>query len=166
MTAAPTDPRQSTGTETDSWTGTARRAVILGGGGAMAACCLAACSVYGGESGSSGDSGDSGGGDAAGDAGGSGQTLGLTSEVPVGGGAVFADQKVVVTQPSEGTFQAFSAICTHQGCTVNEVADGTINCPCHGSKFSVEDGSVAGGPAPSPLEARTVTVEGDSIVLA
>lgn len=145
--------------------GPVRRAVLLGAGGALASGCLAACSVYGGSNADSG--GDAGGDDAAAaDAGGAGQTLGPVSEVPVGGGTVFADQKVVVTQPSEGVFQGFSAICTHQGCTVNEVADGTINCPCHGSKFAVADGSVAGGPAPSPLESRAVTVEGDSIVLS
>ncbi|CAN5739249.1 Rieske (2Fe-2S) protein [soil metagenome] len=87
------------------------------------------------------------------------------SEVPVGGGAVFADRDVVLTQPTAGAFQAFSAICTHQGCRVNEVVDGTINCPCHGSKYSVEDGSVVMGPAPLPLPRREVTVDGDSLRL-
>jgi len=88
------------------------------------------------------------------------------SEVPVGGGTVFADRDVVVTQPTAGTFQAFSAICTHQGCRVNEVVDGTINCPCHGSKYSVDDGSVVMGPAPLPLPRRELTVKGDSLRLS
>jgi Rieske Fe-S protein len=70
-----------------------------------------------------------------------------------------------VTQPSEGEFKGFSAICTHAGCTLNKVADGTIDCPCHGSKFHL-DGSVAHGPAAKPLESADVTVQGDSIVLA
>ncbi|WP_425424152.1 Rieske (2Fe-2S) protein [Streptomyces longwoodensis] len=81
----------------------------------------------------------------------------------MGGGKVFADRKVVVTQPAQGEFKAFSAICTHQGCTVATVAGGTINCPCHGSEFRIEDGSVARGPASRPLPAERITVQGDSI---
>jgi Rieske Fe-S protein len=81
----------------------------------------------------------------------------------VGGGTVLGDQEVVVTQPTEGEFMAFSAVCTHQGCLVQSVSEGKINCPCHGSAFSVEDGSVVTGPAQTPLERRTVSVEGDQI---
>ena len=88
------------------------------------------------------------------------------ADVPVGGGVILAGEKLVVTQPEEGTFKAFSSTCTHQGCTVTEVADGTIDCPCHGSTFSVEDGSVRGGPAPSPLPATAVTVRGGAVVRA
>ncbi|MER5739864.1 MULTISPECIES: Rieske (2Fe-2S) protein [unclassified Streptomyces] len=95
-----------------------------------------------------------------------GTPLASTSEIPVGGGTVFADRKVVVTQPVKGEFKAFSAICTHQGCTVNKVADGTIDCPCHGSKFSVTDGAVKAGPAPRPLPAEEITVSGETITLA
>jgi Rieske Fe-S protein len=84
----------------------------------------------------------------------------------VGGGRVFADEQVVVTQPSEGEFKAFTTTCTHQGCQVESVSDGHINCPCHGSRFSIEDGSPDEGPASSPLEEVSISVEGDSIVLA
>jgi nitrite reductase/ring-hydroxylating ferredoxin subunit len=92
--------------------------------------------------------------------------LATTSEIPVGGGKVFATEKVVVTQPDSGDFKAFSAVCTHMGCLVNQVADGTIDCPCHGSKFSIKNGAVVGGPAPSPLPAESIKVAGSSIVLA
>lgn len=92
--------------------------------------------------------------------------LARTSQIPVGGGTVFAERKVVVTQPTEGEFKAFSAICTHQGCTVNKVADGTIDCPCHGSKYRVTDGSVAAGPAPRPLPEEKIIVSGEEITLA
>ncbi|WP_030693968.1 Rieske (2Fe-2S) protein [Streptomyces globisporus] len=95
-----------------------------------------------------------------------GAPLARTSQIPVGGGVVFPKEKVVVTQPSTGEFKAFSAICTHQGCTVNKVADGTIDCPCHGSKFRVADGSVAAGPAPRPLPAEQIIVSGETITLA
>lgn len=89
-----------------------------------------------------------------------------TSEVPVGGGLVVGDDQVVITQPTEGEFKAFTAVCTHAQCLVAEVSDGTINCPCHGSQFSIEDGSVMGGPAPSALAAADITVSGDQIVVA
>jgi Rieske Fe-S protein len=89
-----------------------------------------------------------------------GTALGSASDIPVGGGRVFDAQGVVVTQPRAGTFNAFSMICTHQGCSVNEVADGTINCPCHGSKFKITDGSVTEGPATRPLAAKQVSADG------
>ncbi|PBC39112.1 (2Fe-2S)-binding protein [Rhodococcus sp. ACS1] len=82
--------------------------------------------------------------------------------VPVGGGAVLGD--AVVTQPSGGDFRGFSSTCTHAGCTVSDVSGGTINCPCHGSKFNL-DGSVHTGPASAPLAPRSVSVQGDSVVV-
>jgi Rieske Fe-S protein len=95
-----------------------------------------------------------------------GKELGTTSEVPVGGGKVFGDEKIVVTQPTAGDFKAFTAVCTHQGCLVSQVADDTINCLCHGSKFSAEDGSVVTGPATEGLAAVKVSVDGDTISTA
>ncbi|MER5474286.1 Rieske (2Fe-2S) protein [Streptomyces sp. NPDC002685] len=130
-----------------------RRTVILATG---ASALLVGCSEYSGSNSSSDSSPKAS----------SGEELAATSAIPVGGGKIFKDQKVVVTQPAKGDFKAFSAICTHQGCTVNKVADGTIDCPCHGSKFSVEDGAVKAGPAPRPLPAEKITVEGNSIRLA
>ena len=98
----------------------------------------------------------------------SGQTpsLALTSDVPVGGGKILADEKIVITQPRAGSFEAFNAVCTHAGCTVSSVSGGTINCPCHGSKFSVTNGSVVNGPAGSPLARVSIKVQGTSIVQA
>ncbi len=89
-----------------------------------------------------------------------------TKEVPEGGGIILSDEEVVVTQPTAGEFVAFSSICTHQGCPVSEVVDGTINCPCHGSKYAIADGSVVAGPAPSPLPPVEVAVDGKSVVRA
>ena len=87
------------------------------------------------------------------------------ADIPVGGGKVFATEKIVVTQPKAGEFKAFSAICTHKGCTVAKVADGTIDCPCHGSKFNMTTGAVTAGPAPAPLPPKTATVSGTSITV-
>jgi Rieske Fe-S protein len=84
-----------------------------------------------------------------------------TSDVSVGSGVIVGD--IVVTQPSAGVFKGLSAICTHAGCTVSEVAGATIKCPCHGSQFNL-DGSVARGPASAPLPAEPISVQGDSIV--
>ncbi|MDG4829512.1 Rieske (2Fe-2S) protein [Solwaraspora sp. WMMD1047] len=95
-----------------------------------------------------------------------GPVLARLADLPVGGGKIFADQKVVLTQPEPGTVRAFSSVCTHQGCAVSEIADGTINCTCHGSSFSVGDGSVTGGPAGQPLPAVQITVDGEEIRLA
>ncbi len=89
-----------------------------------------------------------------------------TSDIPVGGGAIYPDEAIVVTQPVEGTFKAFSTRCTHAGCPVNSVSNGTIQCPCHGSTYSIADGSVQGGPARGPLAAKTVTVEGDTLTVS
>jgi Rieske Fe-S protein len=86
------------------------------------------------------------------------------ADVPVGGGVVLKDEELVVTQPTAGDYKAFSAICTHQSCLVTSVSDNSISCPCHGSTFSAEDGSVTGGPAPSALAAVAVKVSGDQVV--
>lgn len=88
-----------------------------------------------------------------------------TSEVPVGGGIVLSEEQVVITQPTEGEFHAFSAICTHAGCPVARVST-EIECDCHASRFSIEDGSVVGGPAPAPLAEADFEVAGDRITLA
>lgn len=86
-----------------------------------------------------------------------------TSDVPVGGGTILEEELVVVTQPTEGDFKAFSAVCTHQGCPVQEIADGQIQCNCHGSAFSIEDGSVVTGPAARPLESKSVRLDGETV---
>ncbi|MYX12845.1 Rieske 2Fe-2S domain-containing protein [Streptomyces sp. SID8374] len=150
-----------------------RRRTVLTAGAAGAAALVTGC-------GSSGD--ESGGGDASGtptgtasdaaspgtspDASpGGGEELASTDDIPVGGGTIFKEQKVVVTQPEEGEFKAFSAVCTHAQCLVSTVSDGTINCPCHGSKFSITDAAVETGPATRPLPAEQITVAGGSIRL-
>ncbi len=94
-----------------------------------------------------------------------GTVLGLAADIPVGGGKVYTTAQVVVTQPAAGQYKAFSAICTHVGCICNQVAGGTINCPCHGAKFKVTDGSVVAGPATTPLASASVTVTGGKIYL-
>jgi nitrite reductase/ring-hydroxylating ferredoxin subunit len=88
-----------------------------------------------------------------------------TSKVPVGGGVILKDADYVITQPKPGKFKAFSKICTHRQCPVTSVTGGTINCPCHGSKYSIEDGSVVNPPAPAPLKKAKVTVSGGRVVV-
>jgi Rieske Fe-S protein len=87
-----------------------------------------------------------------------GTAVGPVGDVPVNGGKVYPEQQVVVTQPAEGTYKAFTSVCTHQACQVGGVAADKITCPCHGSAFSAEDGSVLNGPAARPLAAKTVAV--------
>jgi nitrite reductase/ring-hydroxylating ferredoxin subunit len=87
------------------------------------------------------------------------------SDVPVGSGLIVASAKAVITQPKEGEFKAFSALCTHKGCPVAKVSGDTISCTCHGSQFSTADGSVTKGPATEALSAMTVTErDGDLFV--
>jgi Rieske Fe-S protein len=95
-----------------------------------------------------------------------GKPLASTADVPVGGGKILGGDHVVLTQPKQGTFKAFSSTCTHQGCTVGEVSGGSIKCPCHGSAFSAENGSVQQGPASKPLPQYQVKVNGSSVTLA
>ncbi|MCX4733470.1 Rieske (2Fe-2S) protein [Streptomyces sp. NBC_01363] len=136
-----------------------RRAVVVAAGAASVAAVLTAC----------GNQKDSGGSDAVEQAGtgtdGSGAALASTADIPEGGGKVFADRGVVVTQPKAGEFKAFSSKCTHQGCTVSSVSDGAINCPCHSSGFDASTGAVTHGPATEPLPARKIAVTGGSITL-
>ena len=86
------------------------------------------------------------------------------ADVPVGGGTII-DQSVVVTQPAEGEFKAFTAICTHQNCPVTDVTDGKIHCNCHQSFYSIDDGSVISGPAPAPLEEFPLSDKGGDLVV-
>lgn len=94
-----------------------------------------------------------------------GKALASLNDVPDGGGLVLGDQHVVLTRQG-GTVHAFSATCTHQGCTVDRVADGVISCPCHGSTFDASTGQVVGGPAPQPLAPVPIEVTGDQITRA
>ncbi len=87
------------------------------------------------------------------------------SSVPVGGGVVLTEAELVVTQPEDGVFVAFSAVCTHQGCLVREVRDDGIHCACHGSLFGSADGSPVAGPATEPLLPARVTDQGDSLLV-
>ncbi|MER5178551.1 Rieske (2Fe-2S) protein [Streptomyces sp. NPDC002896] len=146
-----------------------RRTVVAAVGAAGLTAALAAC-------GSSDDSESTGstestpatetsGSSSAAGGGAAGTVLAKTSDIPVGGGKIFSDEKVVVTQPTEGKFKAFTNICTHQQCPVTSVSGGTINCPCHNSKFSIEDGSVKQAPATQPLAAMKIEVSDEEIRL-
>lgn len=95
-----------------------------------------------------------------------GAELALKSEVPVGGGIVLTDERIVITQPTEGDFQAFTAVCTHQGLLVTSVEDGTIHCANHGSSYDATSGDVTGGPASGPLASVEITMDGDRILAA
>jgi Rieske Fe-S protein len=153
--------------------------VLAGVGLVGLAGAVSACMSSGSSSSPGGTSGGANGGTSAGTpsapgapaastpaaAGNGANALAPTSEIPVGSGKIFTPEKVVVTQPISGDFKAFSAVCTHMGCIVNQISDGTIDCPCHGSQFSIKDGSVVSGPAPSPLAAETIKVSGSSIIL-
>lgn len=146
---------------------TRRRALSSAGGLGLTLPLVSACS--GGGAGQDGVANDSAPTSAntppAESGGGATESLTATADVPVGGGIVLADSRLVVTQPVEGEFKCFTAVCTHTGCLVNTVTT-TINCPCHGSAFDISTGEVVGGPAPAPLAETAITTEGDQVVLS
>ena len=156
-----------------------RRCVLLGAGAVGATAVLAACgtstgtntngsdysndpapagSTAAGGGTDTGDSGSTGGGTTGGTA------LAAAADVPQGGGIISGD--LVITQPTSGQYKAFSKVCTHAGCDVNKIDAGVISCPCHGSKFSIEDGSPTAGPATKGLPETKVKLDGQNIVKA
>jgi Rieske Fe-S protein len=149
-----------------SRTGDPSRRAVMGGvvGFGVGVPLLAACGSDGSDD--TGSGGSIGSSDSSGTGTTSSGSIGKRSEVPVGGGKIFTAEKVVVTQPTEGEFKAFSAVCTHQGCVVAKVKSAGIDCTCHGSKFSITDGSVLNGPATKPLEELKVTVSGDDLAVS
>ncbi len=131
-----------------------RRTALLQAGLAAAALAgLSGCTNYG-----------SSGTPSSAPSGAAGPLSAKTADIPVGGGTIFADAQAVITQPTAGQFKAFTSICTHAGCPVFDVTD-TINCNCHGSKFSITDGSVVNPPATNPLAAKDVAVDGDTLTV-
>ncbi|MFG1803537.1 Rieske (2Fe-2S) protein [Micromonospora carbonacea] len=173
-----------------------RRAVLCATGALGVTTLLAGCQTYGqpvaapvaadppgGDAPASGDpvaepagSGDPADPDAPGDApgeapddapaGGQAAALAAVADLPVGGGRILADRGVVLTRPTQETVKAYSATCTHAGCTVTRVDGGTIVCGCHNSTFDIADGSVRGGPAGSPLPPVAVSVRDGQVLLA
>jgi Rieske Fe-S protein len=147
------------------------RRALLFGATVVGAATLAGCTTYDangnggflGNTAASTPSASSSGGTGAAS---SSAALATIAEVPEGGGKIIDGKNIVITQPEAGVFKAFSAVCTHQGCIVSSIANGTIDCPCHGSEFSVKDGSVVRGPATSPLPGVAIKIEGTSIVQA
>lgn len=154
-----------------------RRDLIAGGAAFAAAAGLAACSPAPAGNSSSGagqasatsSAAGSATSSAAGSAPSSATVSGVTvkaADVPVGGGTILANANYVVTQPSAGTYKAFNKTCTHQGCPVSKIVGSNIVCACHGSTFSIVDGSVTNPPATKPLPAAKVTDQGGTLVIS
>ena len=136
-----------------------RRSFLVGGGTVAAVGVLAACTTSE-ETATSSASASTAPAQV-----GQGQFATTVGEIPVGGGIIYDEPAIVITQPQEGVIKAFSAICTHQGCIVGEVADNVITCPCHGAQYSAENGEVLRGPAPDPLPEAPVVIDGDSVII-
>jgi Rieske Fe-S protein len=135
--------------------GTSRRVLLAGTGAAGVAAVAAGCTTYGTSSPGSGS------GASPAPTG----PVAKVSDIPVGGGKIFPDKGVVVTQPAAGTIKVYTDICTHQGCQVNRVADGFIDCPCHGSEFAIATGvPTSASLARQPLAEKPFTVTSDGVV--
>ncbi len=73
-------------------------------------------------------------------------------------------QQSVLVRLEDGEFVAYSAICTHQRCTV-AYKEGQLACPCHGSVFDPANGArPTTGPAQRPLPEVPIRVEGGEVV--
>ena len=97
---------------------------------------------------------------------GTARRLVAVADIPPGGGVVLDDPAVVIVRGAGDQVHAFSAVCTHQGCRVDKVVDGQIDCPCHGSRFDAATGEVRAGPAPRPLPAVSVVVRNGEVFTA
>lgn len=171
----------------------ARRTALAAGLATAGAAALAACSsssgarsknegIAGNGSSSAEPAGSSAPADAA-----SSAPAGAASSVPAGGAssasteksiaaldsikvgdsasAKVGNAKVLLCRTGTDTVVCFSAICTHEGCTV--APDGAkLACPCHGSVFDAKTGKVLQGPAPKPLNPVAVKVSNGQIVTA
>ncbi len=160
-----------------------RLGAVLGVGAASASVLAACGGGSGGESGNGGSGGDAGSGGASPRSsprssgkktGGAekqasgGQAIARASEVGPGSAVKFEDsgKPAVLVHLESGDFAAYSAVCTHQGCTV-AYKNGQLACPCHGSVFDPANGAkVVTGPAPRPLPEIPVEVEGGEVVRA
>jgi Rieske Fe-S protein len=70
-----------------------------------------------------------------------------------------------LTRKADGTFSALSTVCPHLGCAVNmDKQRGHFACPCHTSAFAL-DGKRLEGPAPRGMDALTVEVRGQSVLV-
>lgn len=134
-----------------------RRAALAGGLGGAGLVTLAAC---GGSSGAATNS-------VPPDTSGKPTALAKLDSIPVGEAvaAKLVGRPVIVARPTATTAACFSAICTHQGCTVAPSGKRLV-CPCHGSVYNATTGAVISGPAPRALAAIPVTVDDGEVVTA
>jgi Rieske Fe-S protein len=156
-----------------------RRSALTAGALGVAGAALAACSQAAapddptvrqpdaGTSGS-GTGGALGSDPSAGASAGGGKPLAQLSAIPIGS-AVSATgpngDSLIIARPTANTVAAFSAVCTHQSCTVVP-AGKELDCPCHGSVFDATTGAVITGPAPQPLPRVQVALSGDTVLSA
>jgi nitrite reductase/ring-hydroxylating ferredoxin subunit len=91
-----------------------------------------------------------------------------TTDIPIGSGKKFDVEgvQILITQPRAGEFRGFSAVCTHAGFVMSNMANSEIKCDNHGAVYSADDGSVLSGPAPTALGKVTVTIEGDDVLVS
>ena len=151
MNPAPTDSPA-----TDSPVMLSRRTVLVGGiavAGAAGLAAVAGCAAKSSAAATPSSTGP--------------DVLATVASIPVGNAvsATLNGKPILISQPTAGTIVAFTAICTHQGCTVAP-AGKEFQCPCHGSVYNAATGAVIQGPAPSPLASIAIKVEGGNVVPA
>ena len=71
----------------------------------------------------------------------------------------------LVARVGQDTFNAMTAICTHEACTVERYQSGTFTCPCHGSQYNTS-GAVVKGPAPAALRRFNTSFAGSVLTIS
>lgn len=93
---------------------------------------------------------------------------GTVSELPVNTAKVFplGNKPAIVIHSAQGTWLAFTAVCTHLDCTVQYRADlQHLWCACHNGHYDLTGKNIA-GPPPRPLTSLKVNLQGDKIVVS
>jgi Rieske Fe-S protein len=96
------------------------------------------------------------------------QEVGQAEELKPNSGLVFqfGTQPALLIRTPEGELRAFSAICTHLGCTVRYEPDSrVIWCPCHNGMFDLHGRNI-GGPPPRPLPEYRVNLREGKVVVS
>lgn len=139
-----------------------------GSSGSASSTASSSDSASGSESTSSDASSSSASDTATQEASGGGRAIARASEVAPGSATKFKDSgtPALLVHLDSGEFAAYSAICTHQQCTV-AYRGGQLACPCHGSIYDPANGAqVVSGPAPRPLPEIPVEVRGGEVFRA
>ena len=95
-------------------------------------------------------------------------TIAADSPLVSAGGAALVQSPAglfLVIRTAQDAFNAMTAICTHEQCTITQFASQTFTCPCHGSQYNAT-GAVVKGPAARALQRFSAAVAGNVLTIS